>query len=120
MRRDAQVHPGPLARCGGTWMLPLLFAFLLSASGCAFLKENVLPKPDPEIVVQTAEYGTITQVTSALMKDREIRYGDIAITVDTEDGRVLVIVQPEDDIYRVGDRVRVIRDGQGFVRVQLQ
>lgn len=100
-------------------MLPLLLGLLLSAGGCISLKDMGLEKPNPEIAIQTAEYGTITQITSALMKDNEIRLGDIAITVDTDDGRIVIVTQPEDDIYKVGDRVRVVRDGKGFIRVQL-
>lgn len=120
MRTDANTRSGRIFRHSGIWMLPLLFVFVLSGTGCAaiqdLLKED---EPHPEIAVQTADYGVITQVTSALAKDRENRLGDIAITVDTDDGKVVVVIQPEDDIYRVGDRVRVIRDGRKLVRVQL-
>lgn len=121
MRTDATTGQGRIFRHGGRWMLPLLIAFILPGAGCAALQEMVKEEeePQPQIVVQSADYGVITQVTSALMKDREIRQGDIAITVDTDDGKVVVVIQPEDDIYRVGDRVRVIRDGREFVRVQL-
>ena len=100
--------------------MPLvLLGLLLSTNGCLSLRDMGLEKPNPEIAIQTAEYGTITQVTSALMKDNEIRWGDIAITVDTDDGRIVIVTQPEDDIYKVGDRVRVVRADKGFIRVQL-
>ncbi len=98
----------------------VLLLLLLGSAGCAAISDAVTGgKPEPEISVQTAEYGTVTQVTSARMQDREIRRGDIALTVDLDDGRVVIVVQPEDTIYRIGDRVRVVRDGKGFVRVQL-
>lgn len=103
----------------GVWALLLLLALLSGLGGCLSLGGPEAAQPNPEIAVQTAEYGTVTQVTSARMKDKEIRLGDIAITVDTDDGRVVVVIQPEDDIYKEGDRVRVIRDGRGFIRVQL-
>lgn len=121
MRTDAKTCQSRIFRHGGRWVLPLLFAFILPGVGCATLQGMVKEEegPQPEIVVQSADYGVITQVTSALMKDREIRQGDIAITVDTDDGKIVMVIQPEDDIYRVGDRVRVIRDGRKFVRVQL-
>lgn len=104
------------------FILPLfaLMLLVLPGAGCAAFTEAVQgKKPEPEIMVQTADYGTVTQVTTAATKDREIHLGDIAITVDTDDGGVVIVVQPEDDIYKVGDRVRIVRDGQGFVRVQL-
>lgn len=120
MRTDATPRSGRLTRCAGLWLLPFLVAFPLTGTGCAFL-QNVTEEeaPQQEVVIQTAEYGVITQVGPASMKDKEIHVGDIAITVDTEDGRVVVVIQREDDIYRVGDRVRILRDGRGFVRVQL-
>jgi len=125
MRTDANTRQRRIFHYGGIWMLPLLLAFILSGVGCSTIQglmqddDTEAVVPPSEIVVQSAEYGVITQVTSALMKDREIRLGDIAITVDTDNGGIVVVIQPEDDIYRVGDRVRVIRDGQKFVRVQL-
>lgn len=97
----------------------MLLALFLGAGGCIPVPDLGLEKPNPEIAVQTAEYGTITQVTSARMKDNEIHLGDIAITVDTDDGRVVIVSQPEDDIYSVGDRVRILRDTVGFIRVQV-
>ena len=100
-------------------LLLLLLALLLTAPGCLALQNTTKEEIDPEVVIQTTEYGTITQITTARMHDREIRLGDIAITVDTDDGRVLVVTQPEDDIYKVGDRVRVVRGDKGFIRVQL-
>ncbi len=103
----------------GVWVLPLLLALLASLGGCLSLAGLEQEKPNPEIAIQTADYGTITQITSARMKGNEIHWGDIAITVDTDDGRVVIVSQPEDDVYAVGDRVRVIRDNQGFLRVQL-
>jgi outer membrane lipoprotein SlyB len=104
---------------GGMWMLPLLPALLLGAGGCIPFKSTGKEKPGSEIVIRAAEYGTITQITSAPVKDNETRRGNIAITVDTDDGRIVIVTQPEDDVYTVGDRVRVIRDGRGFIRVRL-
>ena len=107
------------------WLLPSLCVLLLSVAGCSGLNmpdwlSGKQEQPESEIVVQSPPaYGTVTQVTSALSKDREIRRGDLAITVDLDDGQVLVVIQPEDDIYRPGDRVRILRDGKGLARVQI-
>lgn len=117
-RVTARTTPFPLF--GGMWLPLFLLAVFLSGAGCAKVKELVeWDAPKPEIAVQSVEYGVVTQVTTARMKAREIRLGDIAITVDTDGGRVLVVIQPEDDIYQVGDRVRIIRNEDGFVSVQL-
>ena len=97
----------------------LLLGLLLAISGCATIDDLMKEEIEPEVVVQTAEYGTVTQITPALMHDREIRRGDIAITVDTDNDRIIVVTQPEDDVYKVGDRVRIVRDNKGFIRVQL-
>lgn len=50
---------------------------------------------------------------------RRVDYG-LALTVELDNGKTVIIAQPEDDIYTVGDRVRVMRDGKGYGRVQLQ
>lgn len=115
----AQTDPFPLS--GGIWLLPFLLAVFLTGSGCAKVKElTEWLDPKTEVSVQGAEFGVVTQVTTARMKVRQNRQsGDIAITVDTDDGKVLVVIQPEDDIYQVGDRVRVLRNEDGFVRVQV-
>lgn len=117
-RATARTTPSPLI--GGIWLLPFLLAVFLTGAGCAKVKELVeWDPPTSEIAVQSVEFGVVTQVTAASMKGKAIRQGEIAITVDTDDGRVLVVIQPEDDIYQVGDRVRVIRNEDGFVRVQV-
>ena len=102
---------------------PLFVVLLFSASGCVTMRDMLKEEeqvPIQEIAIQNPPaYGMVSQVTAATMKDKEIRLGDIAITVDADDGSVVVIIQPEDDIYKVGDRVRVIRDGRGLVRAQI-
>ena len=41
----------------------------------------------------------------------------LEIEVELDDGRILVVVQEKDDIYNVGDRVRLIQSG-GTMRVR--
>ena len=43
----------------------------------------------------------------------------LALTIELDNGKTVIVAQPEDDIYTVGDRVRVMRDGNGYGRVQL-
>ena len=123
MKTQAKVRAISPGRHYAPLFFPLLAALIFFVSGCATVK-NMLVKEEPvqtqEIVVQnSSSYGVVTQVTSAAMKDKEIRSGDIAITVDLDDGPVIVVIQPEDDIYKTGDRVRIVRDGQGLVRAQI-
>ncbi len=42
----------------------------------------------------------------------------LEIEVEMDDGRIMVIVQGEDDVFMVGDRVRIIEDHQGRMRVR--
>ncbi|MDR3074089.1 MAG: hypothetical protein LBV01_05140 [Deltaproteobacteria bacterium] len=119
MRETAPRNPARTVR--GGLLLSVLLAVALSAAGCARLKTMIDPPPSAEIAVQSPpEYGVVTQVTSAAMAGREFYRGDIALTIDLDDGQVVVIIQTEDNVYVVGDRVRVLRDAENkFVRAQL-
>ena len=106
----------------GTWLVPLCLTALLLVGGCAsFSQAFSEKKPEPAVLTAQAPaaYGVVTQVDSADMAGKELRKGDLAITVDLDDGGILMIIQPEAEIYTVGDRVRVFREG-GFTRAQLQ
>lgn len=108
------------ARRGAALLLAVFF--LAGAQGCSFISKIIGDDPPPpsEIVLDAVpSYGVISNITPAVMLEREVREGDIAITVDLEDGRVVTVVQPEDETYVVGDRVRIIRSGKIFSRVQL-
>jgi outer membrane lipoprotein SlyB len=41
----------------------------------------------------------------------------LEITVELEDGEVIVVIQAADEVFRVGDSVRVLRRSDGGVRV---
>lgn len=94
----------------------LLAVFLCGLlTGCAVSGND---DPAAEMALQAPpSYGIVSNVTPAAMVGREIRRGDIAITVDMEDGRIVTVVQPEDNTYVVGDRVRVVRGEERFSRV---
>ena len=49
---------------------------------------------------------------------RRTEYG-LALTIELDNGRTIIVAQPEDDIYTVGDRVRLMRDKEGYGRAQL-
>lgn len=42
----------------------------------------------------------------------------VEIEVELDDGRMLVVTQDKDDVYAVGDRVRVVQAGDGTTRVR--
>ena len=42
----------------------------------------------------------------------------LELEVELDDGRIMVVVQEEDDEYAVGDRVRVVVDSRGVTRVR--
>lgn len=101
-------------------VMVLAFLAFAGAQGCAGIKNMTSGDEPAETVLQDSpSYGVITNVTPAAMLDREIRRGDLAITVDLEDGRIVTVIQPEDNTYVAGDRVRVVRSGEKFSRVQL-
>lgn len=106
----------------GVWLVPLLLTMTLF-TGCSTVQKAISgeePKTHDEIAIQSPPaMGTVASVGSALMLGKELRRGDIALTVELDDGQVIVIVQPEDNIYTPGDRVRIIRDGKGLVTAQV-
>lgn len=104
----------------GVYLLALGMALLAFGAGCATVQDLLDNDGDAEIALQNPPaYGTITQVTAASMADKENRQGDVILTVDLDNGQVVMIIQSEDNIYMPGDRVRVLRDGKKFVRVQV-
>jgi outer membrane lipoprotein SlyB len=42
----------------------------------------------------------------------------VELEVELDNGEILVVVQENDAAYRVGDRVRILRDNQGTTRVR--
>jgi len=42
----------------------------------------------------------------------------VELEVELDNGELLVVVQENDNVYRVGDRVRVLRDSKGTTRVR--
>lgn len=105
----------------GLWLLPMLATLLMFSGGCASLRSMTEEeKPVAEIETQSPPaYGIITQVTAGAMAGKENRIGDIVLTIDLDDGQVVMVIQSEDNVYAPGDRVRVLRDGKGFVRAQV-
>lgn len=46
------------------------------------------------------------------------RKNGVELTVELDSGEVIAVVQEADDLYAVGDRVRIIRGPNGVVRVR--
>lgn len=110
-----------LVRIGARFALFCLMAFPFAA-GCVPMGEMFSEKKPPEAVINAetpVAYGVVSKVGAAEMAGKEVRTGDLAITVDLDSGGIIMIIQPEDDIYTVGDRVQIFRDGAGFARAQL-
>jgi len=42
----------------------------------------------------------------------------VELEVELDNGEIMVVVQENDAVYRVGDRVRLIRDNRGTVRIR--
>lgn len=42
----------------------------------------------------------------------------VELEVSLDSGEIIVVVQENDAVYRVGDRVRILRDARGTVRVR--
>ncbi|MDT8444893.1 MAG: hypothetical protein RQ722_11400, partial [Desulfuromonadales bacterium] len=42
----------------------------------------------------------------------------LELEVELDNGELILVVQENDGVYRVGDRVRVIRDARGITRVR--
>jgi outer membrane lipoprotein SlyB len=52
------------------------------------------------------------------VEEGSTRKNGVEITVELDSGEVIAIVQEADDIYAVGDRVRIIRGPGGVTRVR--
>jgi len=54
---------------------------------------------------------------SKIEENLKIKPG-VELEVELDDGRLMVIVQEKDDVYAVGDRIRVIQTPDGTLRVR--
>jgi len=54
---------------------------------------------------------------SAVEKSATTQAG-VEIEVELDNGEILAVVQEKDDVYRVGDRVRILKDSRGTTRVR--
>lgn len=52
------------------------------------------------------------------LEEGATRKNGVEITVELDSGEVIAVVQEADDIYSVGDRVRIIRGPGGITRVR--
>lgn len=117
--RNAVMPAPPHCRLLSLLSAALFAALLLCVPGCSMMTPPE-EKPVSELVLaMPARTGTVMQVDAASSMDRDIHGGDIAITVNLDSGGSVIVIQPEDNIFTPGDRVRIIRSGETFVRVQV-
>lgn len=100
----------------------LCMATLLVIGGCAGADKDAADTVRRTLITAQTPiiYGVVSKVDSAEMVGKGVRKGDLAITVDLDAGGAIMVIQSEDDIYTVGDRVRLFRDKDGFTRIQVR
>ena len=57
-------------------------------------------------------------LVGAAMEEGGTRRNGLEITVELDSGEVIAVVQEADDLYAVGDRVRILRGPGGVTRVR--
>jgi outer membrane lipoprotein SlyB len=66
------------------------------------------------------DLGTVAGVGAGRMIQQNLRTTQgVEITVTLENGRNVVVVQEQDNMFRVGDQVRVLTGSDGSMRVRL-
>jgi outer membrane lipoprotein SlyB len=68
-------------------------------------------------VVATATGAVIGGLAGSAAEEGITRQNGLEITVELDSGESVVIVQAADDLFEVGDRVRVLRGPDGSARV---
>ena len=67
----------------------------------------------------TAVAGGIAGALGGAALEKGVTNKDgLEITVRLDTGEMLAVVQEADEVYRIGDRVRVLKDNQGTTRVR--
>ncbi|WP_148896983.1 outer membrane lipoprotein [Geothermobacter ehrlichii] len=57
-------------------------------------------------------------VAGSIAEKKATTVPGIELEVELDNGEIIVVVQEADDVYRVGDRVRVIKDARGTTRIR--
>ena len=68
-------------------------------------------------VVATAAGGVVGAIAGSAAEEGVTRQNGLEITVELDNGEVIAVAQAADEIFEVGDRVRVLRRPGGEARV---
>jgi outer membrane lipoprotein SlyB len=112
--------------------LPAALAFaLLGLSGCGLFndEDDAYLYPEQEqgaLSVQTGVVRHVRELFSVNQKNRQRESArnsaqdpeNLEITIGLDNGQETIVVQPVDDFFKKGDRVRLLTDKSGLIRVQ--
>jgi outer membrane lipoprotein SlyB len=105
----------------------------LSLSGCGIFDEDengAVYRPEQEQSALTVQAGVVRHVREFFpenAKNNRQRTGlaigardseSLEITISLDSGQETVVVRPADDFFKKGDRVRLLTDKNGLIRVQ--
>lgn len=69
-------------------------------------------------VIATVGGAILGGITGTAIEKGVTTVQGVEIEVQLDNGELLVVVQENDAVYKVGDRIRVLRDGRGTTRVR--
>ena len=69
-------------------------------------------------VISTVGGAIVGGIAGAAIEKGVTTVQGVEIEVQLDNGELLVVVQENDAVYRVGDRIRVLRDSRGTTRVR--
>ncbi len=62
--------------------------------------------------------GIIGGIAGSAVEKEATTAAGLEIEVELDSGQIILVVQEKDDVYAVGDRVRVIKDARGTTRIR--
>ena len=68
--------------------------------------------------IATVGGAIVGGITGAAIEKGVTTVQGVELEVQLDNGELLVVVQENDAVYKVGDRIRVLRDSQGTTRVR--
>lgn len=68
--------------------------------------------------IATAGGAILGSLTGSAIEKGATTVAGLEMEVELDNGELILVVQEKDGVYRVGDRVRVIQDARGTIRVR--
>ena len=68
--------------------------------------------------IATVMGGVAGSLLGGAIEEGVTRKNALEITVEMDDGQIIAVVQEADDVYMVGDRVRIVKSADGTTRVR--